>query len=57
MHISLRDFRPFVSQLVALGETELADLLARDYLESYVQGLNRYVAELSTLITLKEPQG
>ncbi len=57
MHISLRDFRPFVSQLVALGETELADLLARDYLESYVQGLNRFVAELGTLITSKEPQG
>jgi len=55
MHISLRDFRPFVSQLVALGETELANLLARDYLESYVQGLNRFVAELSILITSKEP--
>jgi len=54
MHISLRDFRPFVSQLVALGETELANLLARDYLESYVQGLNHFVAELSILITSKE---
>lgn len=55
MHISLRDFRPFVSHLVALGETELAGLLVRDYLESYVKGLNRFVAELSTLITSKEP--
>lgn len=56
MHISLRDFRPFVSRLVILGETGLAELLTRDYLESYVQGLNHFVAELSTLITLKEPQ-
>ena len=54
MHISLRDFRPFVPMLLALGETELADLLAQDYLESYVGGLNRFVAELSALITLKE---
>jgi len=55
MHISLRDFRPFVSRLVILGETELADLLAQDYLESYVQGLSHFVGELSTLIALKEP--
>jgi hypothetical protein len=54
MHISLRDFRPFVPQLLALGETELADLLAQDYLEGYVAGLNRFAAELSALITLKE---
>jgi hypothetical protein len=55
MRISLRDFRPFVPQLLALGEEELADLLARDYLESYVQGLNCFVAELNAIITLKEP--
>jgi hypothetical protein len=56
MHISLRDFRPFVPQLLILGETELADLLAEDYLERYVDGLNRFVAELSTLITSKETE-
>jgi hypothetical protein len=54
MHISLRDFRPFVPLLLALGETELADLLAEDYLGSYVDGLNRFVAELGTLIALEE---
>lgn len=56
MRISLRDFRPFVPQLVALGEKELADLLAQDYLDSFVQGLNRFVAELSAIITQKEPK-
>jgi hypothetical protein len=56
MYITLRDFRPFVPQLVALGETGLANLLAKDYLESYVQGLNRFVVELSTLVTLKDPE-
>ena len=55
MRISLRDFRPFVPRLLALGEAELADLLAQDYLDSYVQGLNRFTTELSVLIALKEP--
>ena len=49
MHISLRDFRPFVPMLLALGEQPLADLLAWDYLESYVQGINHFVADLSAV--------
>jgi hypothetical protein len=40
---------------LALGEEELAHLLARDYLESYVHGLNYFVAELSAIVTSKEP--
>jgi hypothetical protein len=56
MHITLRDFRPFVPHLLSMGETELADLLTKDYLDSYVQGLNRFVAELSTLVAVKEPE-
>lgn len=55
MRISLRDFRPFVSHLLALGETTLADMLAQDYLESYVTGFNRFVVELSDLVTEKAP--
>jgi hypothetical protein len=51
MHISLRDFRPYVPQLVALGERALADLLAQDYLESYTRGFNRFVDDLSAIIT------
>jgi hypothetical protein len=54
MHISLRDFRPFTPGLLALGESELADRLAQDYLDGYVQGLNHFVSELSTIIALKE---
>jgi len=55
MQISLRDFRPFVPQLVALGESALAEVLAQDYLASYVAGLNRFVAELNALIALQAP--
>jgi hypothetical protein len=51
MHISLRDFRPFVPLLLATGETALADLLAQDYLDSYVAGLNEFVAELGDVIS------
>jgi hypothetical protein len=57
MCITLRDFRPFVPLLLALGEGDLANLLAQDYLDGYVRGLNSFVAELSTLITLKGPFG
>jgi hypothetical protein len=50
MHVSLRDFRPFVPQLLALGEDGLANLLAQDYLTAYVQGFNRFVLELGDII-------
>ncbi|HOT93069.1 MAG TPA: hypothetical protein PLJ78_17460 [Anaerolineae bacterium] len=50
MHISLRDFRPFVPLLHAAGAASLADALAQDYLDSYVAGFNHFVANLSTLI-------
>lgn len=53
MHLSLRDFRPFVAPLIALDEAPLADKLAQDYLDSYVSGLNRFVAHLGTLVTTK----
>jgi len=56
MRISLRDFRPFVSMLLALGESQLADMLAQDYLDSYVDGFNRFIADLSTLIAVQEPE-
>jgi hypothetical protein len=55
MQISLRDFRPFVPMLLALGEAPLADLLAQDYLESYVEGFNRFLAELETVVVERSP--
>jgi len=55
MRISLRDFRPFVPHLLALGEQALADMLAQDYLDSYVEGLNRFVVELGDIIAAEAP--
>ena len=53
LHVSLRDFRPFVGPLMALNERPLADLLAQDYLDGYVEGFNRFVADLSTVVAKK----
>ncbi len=50
MHISLRDFRPFVPRLLAAGEEELAQQLAQDYLDTYVRGFNRFVRTLGTFV-------
>ncbi len=55
MHISLRDFRPFVAQLVALGESQVATLLTQDYLNSYVAGFNAFIEALRVLISEESP--
>lgn len=46
MHLTLRDFRPHVAHLTAVGQHTLAVALAQDYLDAYANGLNQYVAEL-----------
>jgi len=46
MHIALRDFRPHVAGLFAVGRADLAHRIAQDYLDQYASGLNRYVQEL-----------
>ncbi len=53
MHISLRDFRPFVPALLSLGEDDLAERLTQDYVESYVRGLNQFVVDLSNVVAWK----
>ena len=51
MHISLRDFRPHVAALQALGRQGLADLIAQDYLDAYAEGFNRYIRDLQRITT------
>jgi hypothetical protein len=46
MRISLRDFRPHASLLIAAGHKNLAARLTQDYLDSYVHGLNGFVRDL-----------
>jgi len=49
MHISLRDFRPHVASLQALGRLDLANRITQDYLEAYARGLNAYLRELQQI--------
>jgi hypothetical protein len=56
LHISLRDFRPHVTSMIAVGAYDVADLLAQDYLVCYVRGLNGFVRELSTLVAVTAPE-
>ena len=46
LRLTLRDFRPQVSRLVACGQKDLARRLTQDYLDAYVRGLNQFVLEL-----------
>lgn len=49
MKITLRDFRPHVSALQATGYRDLANLIAQDYLDAYVNGLNEFVKEVTRI--------
>lgn len=46
MRITLRDFRPHVQLLTAVGRADLATRLVQDYLNAYASGLNDYVRDL-----------
>ncbi len=46
MHLSLRDFRPHVRLLDEAGQRSLARRIAQEYLDTYVDGLNRFVDDL-----------
>ncbi len=46
LHISLRDFRPHVGVLIGIGRSDLAQLMAQDYLDKYAQGFNTFMEEL-----------
>lgn len=49
MKINLRDFRPHVSSLIAIGRKDLAEMITQDYLNAYVLGANQYIRELSRI--------
>jgi hypothetical protein len=55
LHLSLRDFRPFVSLLWEQGEADAAQTLTQDYLDHYVTGLNDFVRILSKFVAVKGP--
>ena len=46
MRVTLRDFRPHVHLFVETGFQDMANLITQDYLDSYAEGLNRFVNDL-----------
>ena len=56
MTITLRDFRPHVTLLHSLGERELANLIAQDFLDAYVQGFNQFIQEVTQIAVTRLPK-
>ncbi len=50
LHLSLRDFRPHVAVLDRLNQRRLAELIAEDYLESFVTGFNEFVTNALDIV-------
>lgn len=51
MHVTLRDFRPHVGLLTAVGRHDLAIRIIADQLDSFAAGLNQFVRDLHRIAT------
>ncbi|WP_420642624.1 hypothetical protein [Candidatus Leptofilum sp.] len=51
IHVTVRDFRPHVAQLTAVGRHDLAIRIIADQLDSFATGLNNYVRDLHRIVT------
>jgi len=56
MRVSLRDFRPHVGALHAIGRPDVADFITQDYLDTYAHQLNKFVRELHLITELSKPK-
>jgi hypothetical protein len=52
--VTLRDFRPHVAALVAIGQEPLARRIAQDYLNGYAFLVNQLVSDLDDIATYKQ---
>jgi len=50
VYITLRDFRPHVAILHKIDRMDIANLIAQDYLDTYVQGLNQFVQDIIQVV-------
>lgn len=53
LHVSLRDFRPYIAALHQLGRIDLAEMIVTDYLEAFTVGFNQFVATLLDILNAK----
>ncbi|MAU00132.1 MAG: hypothetical protein CL608_23580, partial [Anaerolineaceae bacterium] len=51
MHVTVRDFRPHVELLTAVGRQDLAVRIIADQLDSFATGLNQYVHDLNRIVS------
>lgn len=51
MHVTVRDFRPHVAMLTAVGRQDLAVRIIADQLDSFATGLNQYVHDLHRIVS------
>ena len=51
MYLTVRDFRPHVAALTAVGRQDLAIRIIADQLDSFATGLNQYVRDLHRITT------
>ena len=49
LHITLRDFRPHVKLFYELDNLSVANRITQDYLNTYVDGMNRYINDLKRI--------
>ncbi|NUM48244.1 MAG: hypothetical protein HUU38_26355 [Anaerolineales bacterium] len=49
MYLTLRDFRPHVAALFAVGQKDLANAITQDYLNGYANGLNLFLRDLGRI--------
>jgi hypothetical protein len=54
--VTMRDFRPHVKPLIEAGRSDLAQMLAQDYVVAYTADLIGLVARLSAMLQAKPPQ-
>jgi len=50
LHLALRDFRPHVAALKNVDRTDLAELIAKDYLDKFVAGFNQFTERLDGIL-------
>lgn len=50
MHISLREFRPYIVTLREAERLDLAEMMLEDYLNAFVVGFNQFVASLIDIL-------
>ena len=50
LHLSLRDFRPYVATLNKIEYADLAQFMVKDYLDAFVTGFNQFIQSVLDIL-------